>query len=130
MAVTLSQQGEVLTAFLSGDLDHHNSAQIRTEIDSAVRTSEVFRLILDFSRVNFMDSSGIGLVMGRYKLMNERGGVCIIANPPAYIGKVMKISGINRLCEVVHTQNLPNTVENEGNSENDNNAAEETEANK
>lgn len=101
MAVKLSQNGNVLTAFLSGDLDHHSAAGIRADIDHAVRTSEVNRLVLDFSKVSFMDSSGIGLVMGRYKLMNERGGVCVVANPPAYIGKVMRISGVNRLCEIV-----------------------------
>ena len=60
--------------------------------------------MLDFSRVTFMDSSGIGLVMGRYKLMTERGGKCVVADPPAYISRVMRISGINRLCEIVHIQ--------------------------
>ena len=64
----------------------------------------IARLVLDFSRVTFMDSSGIGLVMGRYKLMTERGGKCVVADPPAYISRVMRISGINRLCEIVHIQ--------------------------
>lgn len=101
MSARLSQRGNTLTAFLEGDIDHHSAAGIRADIDHAVRTSEVSRLVLDFSQVAFMDSSGIGLVMGRYKLMSERGGVCIVANPPAYISKVMRISGINRLCEIV-----------------------------
>jgi stage II sporulation protein AA (anti-sigma F factor antagonist) len=105
MSVTLFRQEQTLTAYLSGDIDHHSASGIRSEIDRAVRTCEadITRLILDFAEVSFMDSSGIGLVMGRYKLMTERGGVCIVANPPAYIGKVMRISGINRLCEIVRT---------------------------
>jgi stage II sporulation protein AA (anti-sigma F factor antagonist) len=101
MAVTLSAQSDTLTAFIEGDLDHHSAAGIRADIDHAVRISEISRLILDFSRVSFMDSSGIGLVMGRYKLMSERGGVCVVANPPTYIWKVMHISGIDRLCEII-----------------------------
>jgi stage II sporulation protein AA (anti-sigma F factor antagonist) len=103
MSVTLLRNGQTLTAYLSGDLDHHSAAGVRSEIDHAVRTSEAdtSKLILDFADVSFMDSSGIGLVMGRYKLMSELGGVCIVANPPAYIGKVMRISGISRLCEIV-----------------------------
>ena len=96
MAVTLLQRGGAIIAQIEGDLDHHS--------DHAVRVSEITRLVLDFSRVTFMDSSGIGLVMGRYKLMTERGGKCVVADPPAYISRVMRISGINRLCEIVHIQ--------------------------
>lgn len=104
MAVTLLQRGGAIIAQIEGDLDHHSAAGIRADIDHAVRVSEITRLVLDFSRVTFMDSSGIGLVMGRYKLMTERGGKCVVADPPAYISRVMRISGINRLCEIVHIQ--------------------------
>ena len=77
MAVTLLQRGGAIIAQIEGDLDHHSAAGIRADIDHAVRVSEITRLVLDFSRVTFMDSSGIGLVMGRYKLMTERGGKCV-----------------------------------------------------
>ena len=77
---------------------------LAVDASAAVRVSEITRLVLDFSRVTFMDSSGIGLVMGRYKLMTERGGKCVVADPPAYISRVKRISGINRLCEIVHIQ--------------------------
>lgn len=111
MSVTLSRRGGSLTAYISGDLDHHSAAGIRADIDHAVRTGDVSRLILDFSKVTFMDSSGIGLVMGRYKLMNERGGTCVVANPPAYIGRVMRLSGVNRLCEIVNVREPAETGE-------------------
>lgn len=101
MPVEMTVSGQTLTAFLSGDLDHHTASAMRAEIDHAVRNAPVSLLILDFSGVTFMDSSGIGLVMGRYKLINELGGECRIANPPGYIARVMKLSGINRLCRVV-----------------------------
>ena len=58
-------------------------------------------LTLDFSDVTFMDSSGIGLVMGRHKLMTELGGKCMVASPPAYILKVLRLSGIDKLCTIV-----------------------------
>ncbi len=103
MSVTLSQSTNILTAHLSGDLDHHNAASIRADIDHAVRTRDISKLVLNFSQVSFMDSSGIGLVMGRYKLMTELGGVCIIADPPQFVSKVFRISGINRLCEIIET---------------------------
>ncbi len=98
--VTLKLNEQTLVACLSGDIDHHTASSMRTEIDRAVRSSPINRLVLDFSQVSFMDSSGIGLVMGRYKLISELGGVCEVADPPPYIAKVMKLSGIERLCEI------------------------------
>ena len=48
-----------------------------------------------------MDSSGIGLVMGRYKIMSEMGGEVIVASPPAYIRKVLQLAGMHRLTKIV-----------------------------
>lgn len=104
MSVELKLVTDKLTAYLSGDIDHHTAAAMRTEIDHALRTNNIKILTLDFSRVTFMDSSGIGLVMGRQKLAAELGGRCRVADPPAYISKVMKISGIGRLCEIIDTR--------------------------
>lgn len=101
MPVKLTVSGQTLTALLSGDIDHHTASALRAEIDHAVRNTPISLLMLDFSGVSFMDSSGIGLVMGRYKLINELGGECRIANPPSYIARVMKLSGIDRLCRIV-----------------------------
>lgn len=101
MPVEMTVSGQTLTAHLSGDLDHHTASAMRAEIDHAVRNAPIELLILDFSAVTFMDSSGIGLVMGRYKLISELGGECRIADPPAYIAKVMRLSGVDRLCRVV-----------------------------
>ena len=58
-------------------------------------------LILDYSQVTFMDSSGIGLVMGRYRIMSEMGGEVIVASPPAYIRKVLQLAGMHRLTKIV-----------------------------
>ena len=67
------------------------------EIDRAIESSYPEVLILDFGGVTFMDSSGIGLVMGRYKLMQNISGQVIIENAPKSIRKVFKMSGIDKL---------------------------------
>ncbi len=90
-----------LTAFLSGEIDHHSAKEIRKEIDINVQKLNPTNLYLDFSKVDFMDSSGIGLVMGRYKLQSERGGKVFIQNPPPLIKKVMLVAGINKLAKIV-----------------------------
>ena len=90
-----------ITAILYGDLDHHTAKYIRSDIDSAIHENNPKKLIIDFSNVTFMDSSGIGLVMGRYKIMNEMSGEVLIANPPTYIRKVMQLAGLHKLCPII-----------------------------
>lgn len=90
-----------LTAYISGEIDHHSAKEIRKEIDINVEKLNPTDLYLDFSKVDFMDSSGIGLVMGRYKLQSERGGKVFIQNPPPLIKKVMLVAGINKLAKIV-----------------------------
>ena len=74
MAVTLEVTNEEITAYLSGEIDHHSAVELRRRIDEAVLAGTPEWLILDFSGVTFMDSSGIGLIMGRWRLMQEQGG--------------------------------------------------------
>lgn len=100
MSVKISAENNKITAFLSGEIDHHGASALREEIDYAIRENNPSELILDFSDVGFMDSSGIGLVMGRYKLMSEIGGTVSVNNPPMHIKKVMKLSGIDKLAKI------------------------------
>ena len=90
--VELKQEPQKLTAFLSGELDHHRAKEIREAIDFAVREQYPPVVVLDFQKVSFMDSSGIGLIMGRSRLLSEYGGTLEIHNPPPHIRKVLRIS--------------------------------------
>ena len=92
--------GGVTLAELSGDLDHHTARLMRTDIDRELAEKHPRRLVIDFSSVTFMDSSGIGLIMGRYRIMNEQGGEVIVARPPAYIKKVLRLAGVDRLAPI------------------------------
>ena len=71
MSVKIINDENKLTAVLSGEIDHHIAKELRRDIDFAVREFQPEELVLDFAEVGFMDSSGIGLVMGRYKLMKK-----------------------------------------------------------
>ncbi|MDE6148898.1 MAG: anti-sigma factor antagonist [Ruminococcus sp.] len=110
-----------ITALIYGDLDHHTAKHIRSDIDSAIHENNPKRLIIDFSNVTFMDSSGIGLVMGRYKIMNEMSGEVLIANPPTYIRKVIQLAGLHKLCPIVTNSEDKPIVKpiSENNSDND-----------
>lgn len=99
MGVIIAGNEELLTANIVGDLDHHSAKEIREQIDRSIESTKPHRLVLDFKEVSFMDSSGIGLVMGRYKLMQELEGRVKITNTSSHIKKVMKLAGLDRLAD-------------------------------
>ena len=100
MSVKIDATGEVVTAYLSGEIDHHNAIEMRESIDAALKTYGPSLIVLDFSEVTFMDSSGIGLVMGRYRVSRPYGSQILITNTPASIYKVMRIAGIEKLAKL------------------------------
>ncbi len=101
MAVEIQIRDQVVQAYLSGEIDHHSAVQLRQQIDESVLQADARQLILDFAMVTFMDSSGIGLVMGRFRLMQENEGTVLLRNLPTPIRKVMKLAGLDKLAEFI-----------------------------
>ena len=99
MVVTKTERGKI-TAVLTGEIDHHSARIIRTNIDRDIETQKPKILVLDFSGVDFMDSSGIGLIMGRYKMMTSYGGQVIVKSPNPFIKKVLRLAGITRIVKL------------------------------
>ncbi len=89
-----------LIALLSGEIDHHQVAPVRESIDEKISTDNPKELVLDFTDISFMDSSGIGLIMGRYKKMRELGGCITIKNPSPNTYRVLKLAGMDRLAKI------------------------------
>lgn len=87
----------VLTAFLDGEIDHDAAAKIRTRVDSTAESLKPRVLCLDFKDVGFMDSSGVGLVMGRYRAMKLMGGTLRVVNVPDRLYRIFAMSGIEGL---------------------------------
>ena len=99
MQLEKNRRGRELRVVLSGELDHHNAAIIREEVDRELDGS-VKLLTLDMSGITFMDSSGIGLVMGRYQVMKNIGGRVSLQNTPVHIRKVMRLAGLDRFATI------------------------------
>lgn len=93
----------ILSVFLKGELDHHNTRPVREQTDIAVTKYRPALLVLDFSGVTFMDSSGIGLVMGRYKRMHDMGADLLIANPTPPIERLIRLASVERIVRIVYT---------------------------
>ncbi len=100
MQVIIEAEDKTLTAFLSGEIDHHSAAEIRSDIDLAVERYKPEKLVLDFREVTFMDSSGIGLVMGRCRTMQLIGGTVAVENTTPQIKKVMHLSGLDLIAKI------------------------------
>ncbi len=92
--VTIRQEGKAMTALLSGEIDHHWAAVLREQIDERLKAAAPAVLILDFSAVTFMDSSGVGLILGRHRLAQSLGGTVVVQKAPANIKRMLAIAGI------------------------------------
>ncbi len=106
MSVKIESSGQVITAFLEGDIDHHTARLIREQIDREIELNMPTLLILDFSSVGFMDSSGIGLVMGRYRILAKTGAELAITGCSPSIYKVMELSGLQKICKITERSNI------------------------
>ena len=93
MQITTKRSGDVLRASLSGELDHHSATEVRQALDGAI-TEDVQTLMLDMSGVTFMDSSGIGVILGRYRTMQQRGGRLCITAMSTYAARILKMAGV------------------------------------
>ena len=100
MPVKIMATEQRVTAFLEGDIDHHSAHEIRTEIDDAIQMYKPKILKLDYSDVTFMDSSGVGLVMGRYRTLSPFGGKIIVSNLSHSVFKIMKLAGIEKIAKI------------------------------
>ena len=87
----------ILTALLFGEIDHHTARDIRLTVDSDIEKHHPSRLVLDFRRVKFMDSSGIGLIMGRYRMMQLVGGKVALVNVPPHLERIITLSGVRSI---------------------------------
>ena len=99
MPVAIKSQDKQFTAFLSGEIDHHTAPRIREKIDSHLNALKPESLILDFSGVTFMDSSGVGLVMGRYKNAQSLNCSTCVCGLRERDLRIMKMSGLEKLVE-------------------------------
>ncbi len=97
MQLELTRQENTLIARLIGELDHHGAGTVRERIDTAVLQQRCRRLTLDFSGLTFMDSSGIGLIMGRYRLMQTLGGELTLQGASARLESVIRLAGLEKL---------------------------------
>ena len=81
--------------YFCGELDENSASRARVQIDNVLDSSNKFSVaIFDFSNTSFMDSTGIGMLLGRYKKLKKRGISSYVSNPSFAVNKILQISGI------------------------------------
>ncbi len=90
-------RGQALVVHLPRELDHHNCRNLRYETDLLLSENYIRRIIFDFSRTMFMDSSGIGLLLNRYKEMAASGGCVAICGAGPQVTRILNIGGLAAL---------------------------------
>lgn len=96
--------GSILSIRVRGEIDHHTAASIRQGIDATLFEKRPAKLILDLSAVSFMDSSGLGLIMGRYSVMKELGGEMTVWNPSPETRAILTLAGMERLVKIAYPE--------------------------
>lgn len=103
MQILNEMTDNILIARLEGELDHHSAAEVRANIDETLDAFCGKHLIFCFSKVSFMDSAGIGVVMGRYNKVKENGGTVFVAECSEYVERILTMAGIFTIAVFCHT---------------------------
>lgn len=98
------RDGNSVIVRLAGELDHYCAQSVRRELDSLIADRTVRWLILDFSRLQFMDSSGIGVILGRYRQLRDRGGQVGVVHMNEHIARIFHMSGMDRVIRQLDRQ--------------------------
>lgn len=112
-SAVFDSKANCVTLSLCGEIDHHSAFAVRREIDDMLCTLRPERLVIDLGEVEFMDSSGLGLIMGRYTVMQGLGGRTILRTPNERVLKMLKLAGIDKIIGIEKTKNVKKHPKNE-----------------
>ncbi len=95
--------GQTVTVYVRGEIDHHTAVTVRNGIDAMLFEKRPTKMILDLSGVGFMDSSGLGLIMGRLSVMKSLGGEMTVRNPGRETESILRLAGMERLIPIEYS---------------------------
>jgi len=99
--LNLERNGRVLTVQIAGELDLSTSPAFRERIEAELgQNQEIQHLILDFKETSFIDSSGLGAILGRYKSMAQRNGKVSAVNVPPHLQRLFELSGLLKVMAI------------------------------
>ncbi len=104
MEMTAITRQEKMIVFLSGEIDHHSAKDIRDGIDKIMIESKPKCMIINLAGIGFMDSSGLGLILGRYRRATELGIQLYISGADKNVLRILKMAGVDKIIKTVVTE--------------------------
>lgn len=100
MNIKYDEVDKLLTCQITEEIDHHTTERIRRILDDEIERYIPKRMVFDFDKVSFMDSAGIGMILGRYKMMRMLGGSMEMVNVNSNVRKIFEMSGIPKIIQI------------------------------
>ncbi|WP_158735251.1 anti-sigma F factor antagonist [Alteribacillus sp. YIM 98480] len=97
LSVNLEQVGDVLCIRLRGELDHHSARELRSQVDEYLEAHQIQHIVLNLEELIFMDSSGIGVILGRYKQVRRNGGEMVVCSISTPVKRLFELSGLFKI---------------------------------
>lgn len=97
LSVYLFIKKDTLFIRLKGELDHHTSIELRERINILMEEYAITNIVFNMKELEFMDSSGIGVILGRYNQVKRLGGVIVLCHLTATIERIVRLSGLYKI---------------------------------
>jgi stage II sporulation protein AA (anti-sigma F factor antagonist) len=97
LSINLEVKQDVLCIRLVGELDHHTAEQLRTKVTTILENNHIQHIILNLEELAFMDSSGLGVILGRYKYIRAKGGEMVVCSISPAVKRLFEMSGLFKI---------------------------------
>ncbi|MGJ9382434.1 anti-sigma F factor antagonist [Salipaludibacillus neizhouensis] len=104
LLIDLEKREEVLCVRLVGELDHHAAVNLRERVDAALSENNLTHVLLNLEKLTFMDSSGLGVVLGRYKRVQAMGGEMVVCCISPQVKRLFELSGIYKIVSITSNE--------------------------
>lgn len=104
LQVELEQHRNVLIVRLRGELDHHTADVVRFKMEDAILRGRCEHVVLSLKELQFMDSSGLGVILGRFKLIKSRGGKMVVCDVHDGVKRLFELSGLFKILSFYETE--------------------------
>ncbi|WP_100372591.1 anti-sigma F factor antagonist [Bacillus sp. FJAT-45037] len=97
LVMDLERKGSVLLVRLEGELDHHTAEKLRKKVEGHLVDANVLHIVLNLEQLTFMDSSGLGVILGRYKQVKANGGEMVVCAISPAVKRLFEMSGLFKI---------------------------------
>ncbi|MDO7905126.1 anti-sigma F factor antagonist [Paenibacillus sp. JX-17] len=106
LQVEMEHHRGVLIVRLTGELDHHTADLVRLQMDEAIQRRQCEHVVLSLNGLQFMDSSGLGVILGRYKLIKQKGGKMAVCDVNPSIYRLLEMSGLFKIMPIYENEGM------------------------